>query len=218
MGTPTGTAAVYKVGMQIVQWGDDAVAGTAGTDAAISIISQTASGVVGWDTGITFGHSLGWWGIKPTGTLIGTTVSSVPGSPRAYEAAYGVDWRGVTISTGAFASTGFLVDGSGTTTTSGRILAVRIHTASVTMATLTATDDVLVVNRGGAGAATTVNLPAGITGRRYIVKDGRGDAAANNITIISATGNIDGAANLVISSNYGYAVVLYNGTQWNRIG
>lgn len=120
-GTPTGTAAVYKVGLQIVQWGDDAVAGLAGTDTALSIISQTSGTVIGLDTGITFGHSLGWWAIKPTGTLIGTTVSNTPAGP-AYAAANGVDFSGVTFSTSAFKSTGFTVDGSGNTTANSFIV------------------------------------------------------------------------------------------------
>lgn len=118
VGTPTGTAAVYKVGLQVVQWGDDTVAGTAGTDSALSIISQTSAGVAGWDRGLTFGHSLGWWGIKSTGTLIGTVPANVGGGP-TYAAAYGVDFRSVTFSSAAFASSGFSVDGTGLTTTNG---------------------------------------------------------------------------------------------------
>jgi len=81
--------------------------------------------------------------------------------------------------------------------------------------TVSATDDVVVVNKT-VGAATTVNLPAGVTGRRYTIKDGKGDAAANNITITPDAGNIDGAGTLVLATNYGRATVVYNGTEWNQ--
>lgn len=111
VGTPTGTSAIYKVGMQVVQWGTDAVAGSAGTDAAYSIISQTSAGVIGWDIGLTFGHSLGWWGMKSTSTLIGTTPGIAAGP--AYAAAWGVDFSAVTFSGGFLKSSGFEVDGSG---------------------------------------------------------------------------------------------------------
>ena len=68
------------------------------------------------------------------------------------------------------------------------------------------------------GAATAANLPASPeTGRRYTIKDGKGDAAANNITITPAAGTIDGAATSVINVNFGRATVAYNGTQWNLV-
>lgn len=104
---------------------------------------------------------------------------------------------------------------SGTVNTAGRTVALRVVTAAGAV-TVSATDDVVVVNKT-VGAATTVNLPAGVTGRRYTIKDGKGDAAANNITITPAAGNIDGAATLVINTNYGRATVAYNGTQWNQV-
>lgn len=111
------------------------------------------------------------------------------------------------------------------TTTSGCVATVdtgssakpREVTASgaVTVAHL---DDIIIVNKT-VGAATTVNLPANpLKGREYIIKDGKGDAGANNITITPASGNIDGSATYVISSNYGKAKVMYNGTQWNVVG
>lgn len=76
-------------------------------------------------------------------------------------------------------------------------------------------DYVVVMNKTVA-AATTVNLPGSpSTGRTIIVKDGKGDAAANNVTVIPATGTIDGAATIVISTNYGSVAFIYNGSQWN---
>jgi hypothetical protein len=67
-------------------------------------------------------------------------------------------------------------------------------------------------------SARTINLNASpVTGQRFIIKDNTGGAAANNITIVPAAGNIDGAANLKITTNFGSATVVYNGTQWNKI-
>jgi len=75
----------------------------------------------------------------------------------------------------------------------------------------------VIVNKTS-GAATAVNLPATpITGKKYIVKDGKGDAATNNITITPAAGTIDGAATYVMNTNYQVVSFVYNGTQWNLI-
>lgn len=76
-------------------------------------------------------------------------------------------------------------------------------------------DYVILVNTS---AARTINLLAGPnTGQTYIIKDNTGTAGANNITIVPAAGNIDNAANYVISTNNGSAQLVYNGTQWNVI-
>lgn len=78
-------------------------------------------------------------------------------------------------------------------------------------------DSTIIVNKA-TGAATAVALAASpATGKRFTIKDGKGDAATNNITITPAAGTIDGAANLVINTNYGRATLVYNGTQWNVI-
>jgi hypothetical protein len=169
----------------------------------------------GFTVGIAFGGAEGnGWPIATTGKLI--AITNPNGTP-AKTVAYGIDFVSVacTFTTAAFASPGFLVDGSGTTTTTGMLLATRVVTAAGAV-TVGATDDVVIVNKT-VGAATTVNLPAGVTKRRYIIKDGKGDAAANNITITPAAGTIDGAATLVINTNYGRATIIYNGTQWNQI-
>ena len=64
--------------------------------------------------------------------------------------------------------------------------------------------------------ARTINLIASPeTGRTYRIKDITGSAAANNITITPAAGNIDGGATFVINTNYGSADVCYNGTSWS---
>lgn len=93
--------------------------------------------------------------------------------------------------------------------------AVRVVTAAGAV-TVALTDYIVVVNKT-IGAATVVNLPAGTANQHYVIKDGKGDAGANNITITPAAGTIDGAATLVLVANYASAELVYNGTQWNVI-
>lgn len=84
---------------------------------------------------------------------------------------------------------------------------------------MTAEDDVWI--RGfTATAATAVQLPQyPMAGREVVVKDGTGGATTWVIVIGTADGAlIDGAASLNISTNYGFARLRFNGTQWNRIG
>lgn len=79
------------------------------------------------------------------------------------------------------------------------------------------TETFIVINKG-TGAATTVTLPtAPNTGRMLIVKDGKGDAAANNITVDGNGKTIDGAGTKVISTNYDLRRLVYNGSEWNLV-
>lgn len=80
-------------------------------------------------------------------------------------------------------------------------------------------ESILAVKKAS-GAATQVTLPVPATGgfQGVYVKDAKGDAAANNITIVPdgvAATTIDGAANLIISKNYGNAFLVFNGVEWN---
>lgn len=66
-------------------------------------------------------------------------------------------------------------------------------------------------------AARTVTLPAptGPTAEQiYIVKDETGNAGSFNITVAGTSGTIDGAANKVISTNYGSLKVYHNGSNY----
>ena len=78
-------------------------------------------------------------------------------------------------------------------------------------------ETILVINKTVA-ATTTVTLPSSpLTGRLVFVKDGKGDAATNNITVQAASGNVDGSATQLIAVNYGSLLLIYNGTQWNIV-
>lgn len=97
-----------------------------------------------------------------------------------------------------------------------RILAGRVVTAAGAITT-TQSDDIVIVNKS-AGAATDVSLHAAPQSWvKITIKDGKGDAAANNITITPAAGTIDGAATYVINANYGVITLIHNGTEWNKI-
>lgn len=76
------------------------------------------------------------------------------------------------------------------------------------------------INNKTTGAATTVSLPPNpMIGSEKTIKDGKGDAATNILTVNTTDGfSIDGAASINITTNYGYMKFRFNGTQWNRIG
>lgn len=71
------------------------------------------------------------------------------------------------------------------------------------------------------GGAVTVTLPnaATLAGRTYVIRDTGGAAAATNITVATAGGNLVGggasAATKVISAAYAGATVYSNGVTWN---
>lgn len=107
--------------------------------------------------------------------------------------------------------TGVFTDGL---TTSGRIKSLRRITAAGAV-TVSGTDEVIVIAQT-VGAAITVNLPASpLSGRTYSIKDGKGDAFTNTITVEpNGAQTIDGATNFVLNVNYGSVDVMWDGTQW----
>jgi streptogramin lyase len=81
--------------------------------------------------------------------------------------------------------------------------------------TVLSTDYIVIVNKAS-GSATALTLPSSpATGRTVWIKDGKGDAGSNRITISPAAGTIDGASTYVIDGAYGAITLIYNGTQWN---
>jgi hypothetical protein len=93
---------------------------------------------------------------------------------------------------------------------------VRIVTVAGAITGLS-TDNVIMVNKT-VGAPTALALPASPTlGCEIIVKDAKGDAFTNNITISPAVGTIDGLASFILTQNYQSFTFIYNGTEWNVI-
>jgi hypothetical protein len=112
----------------------------------------------------------------------------------------------ITPTTGTGANT-ITISATGT-----QVVAVRIAVA--TPDTVTNADDVVSVEVPGP-VAVAVNLPAGVTGRVFNIKDGLGLAApATPITITPAAGTIDGAATATIDAPYGNVTLVYSGTEW----
>jgi len=124
---------------------------------------------------------------NPTSVLAGTGITVTP-----------------TVGTGANTIT---ISASGTQT-------LAIRNAIVTPIAVVATDDVVSVQVPGP-VAVAVNLPAGVLGATYTIKDGLGLAAvATPITITPLAGTIDGAVTATINAPYGSLTLVYNGTQW----
>ncbi len=88
----------------------------------------------------------------------------------------------------------------------------RIVTAAGSV-TLTSTDYTVIIEKT-VGAATPVILPTNVLGEAFIVKDGKGDAATNNITLTPLSGTIDGSPTYVINTNYGSVSIVGDGTNW----
>lgn len=147
--------------------------------------------------------------------LTGTTSGTISIKPQAAAGTYNFNLP-ITVGTVGQFLTSQAGGGTAMIWTSPNIQALRVVTAAgaVTVAT---TDTVVVVNKT-VGAATVINLPATpATGLTFTIKDGKGDAAANNITITPAAGNIDGGATKVMGTNYQTVKLVYNGTEWNII-
>lgn len=101
-----------------------------------------------------------------------------------------------------------------TISTSGpEILGVRIAVATP-VAVSAVTDEVVSIEVPGP-VAVAVNLPAGVTGQVFYLKDGLGLASpATPITITPAAGTIDGAATATINAPYGALTLVYSGVEW----
>jgi hypothetical protein len=96
------------------------------------------------------------------------------------------------------------------------ILTVRVAVATpVTL--VAATDEVVSVEVPGP-VTVAVNLPAGVTGQVFYIKDGLGLAApATPITITPTAGTIDGAATATINAPYGSLTLVYSGVEWKLL-
>lgn len=162
--------------------------------------------------------------IAPAGTLSGTTLNSTVVNSSLTSGAGGAfgtfAYQNFTtppaIGGGTPAAGNFTTLGASGVGTFGASLKVQVRTFTTTgAATLSATTDYFLCVNKASGAATTVNLPASpATGLTYLIKDCKGDAATNNITITPNAGSIDNAGTYVINTNLGSVAVTYNGTGW----
>jgi hypothetical protein len=102
------------------------------------------------------------------------------------------------------------------TISAGGVQALAVRVAVATPVTVSAvTDEVISVQVPGP-VAVAVNLPAGVLGQVFTIKDGLGLAApATPITITPAGADtIDGAATATINAPFGSLTLVFDGAQW----
>lgn len=94
---------------------------------------------------------------------------------------------------------------------------LNVAIATATPFNVLSTDDVISVEVTPA-VPVTINLPLGITGQVFNIKDGIGNASiVNPIDIVPAAGTIDGAATAVINAPYGSLTLVYSGVEWKLL-
>jgi|SRR5579859_4279526 len=83
---------------------------------------------------------------------------------------------------------------------------------------LTMTTTILLINKTS-GSATAITLPASPISftQTYVIKDQKGDAATNNITLTPSSGLIDGQASFVMNINSQSASLIFDGTNWSLV-
>jgi hypothetical protein len=98
------------------------------------------------------------------------------------------------------------------------------NVTNVTTATYTqlSTDYCILSSYSTTGAVSITLVSAPATGTMIKIKDISGNSGTNPITVTPASGLIDGASTLVIGAlsghaGYGYANLIYNGTNWFQI-
>ncbi len=108
--------------------------------------------------------------------------------------------------------------GDGAQSTTFQKFAIRKATSSPV--TVSATTDCVIVTDLTVPGAVTVNLPAGANKQVFIIADGKGDAATNNITINrNGTDTIAGATSVVLNANKEFIFLAFNSgdTDWKII-
>lgn len=141
-----------------------------------------------------------------TSAFAGTAVT-FNGSPYTIPSAGETNWSSLS---------SFLISVANNAQTINKQVAA-IRTATSTPVTITSTDFAVVTNMTVA-SAVSVTLPAGVTGQRYIVVDGKGDASTNNVTVTSATAQlINASASYVINEDRGGVTLQFDGTVWRTV-
>lgn len=189
----TGSSAKYKNGLLIAGVNSDAVKGS--TWEAMLSFTKEGSSTATWDRGIDFTYPPGSWPFHSGTTLIGSSGAGSIG--------YGVDLSSLTISTSAFKSPGFNVNGSGgtnvATLASAGPLSATTGSFSGTLGASTifstgAASGFVMGPRGGSGNSYQWYNPSG-TGIKLT------DSSSDIVTIDSA-GAISTASNVTNLHNY----------------
>lgn len=93
---------------------------------------------------------------------------------------------------------------------------VAVRVAVATPVAVSATTDEVISVQVTPAAPVAVNLPAGVLGKVFTIKDGLGLASNPNAITINPTGadTIDGAATATINAPFGSLTLVYDGAQW----
>lgn len=90
--------------------------------------------------------------------------------------------------------------------------------AGATNYSVLATDFIVTVDNSAAPRQITLPSALAVAGRSFIIKDERGNAGAQAITVVGQGGEtIDGNPNVVLSVNYDIITVYSNGANWFKI-
>ena len=110
VGVTATSEVLWKGGLKVVQWADDANRGLV-EDFAYGINSQAGGTAPGWRHGFALGGVEGWWPFTASSTLMGV-IDGIAGGP-AVEMAAGINLTRIAIGESAFKSPGFRVSGAG---------------------------------------------------------------------------------------------------------
>ena len=141
----------------------------------------------------------------------GTAFGSLAGQAANNVALTGGSEDGVAIGqTTPAAFRGTTVIANGALTNNGAIVKHIVKITTGASYAALASDNIIDVNKT-TGSATAITLPASpVDGMEVEVKDKKGDAATNTITVSAASGNIDGQASVSLAIAYGNGVFRYD--------
>lgn len=102
------------------------------------------------------------------------------------------------------------------TISSSGVIPLAVRVAVATPVAVSATTDEVVSVQVPGPVAVAVNLPAGVLGQVFTIKDGLGLAAPATPITITPLGadTIDGAATATINAPFGSLTLVYDGAQW----
>jgi hypothetical protein len=163
-----------------------------------------SAGTITGDSGGALSQSAGNWNILGTANQITTTGS---GATLTLSLPSAITAPGSLTTTTTLTSTTLFKASAGQQ--------VNITTPGAYPYTTLITDFVILVDSAAARTITPLGSPA--TGQMYRIKDNVGTASVFNITITPSGKNIDGAASVIINTNYGSLDIVYNGAQWNAL-
>lgn len=145
----------------------------------------------------------------------GTTISSSQVNTNFSDEA-GV-WQGLEAGTKSLSR--LAVDGTTTTGTLSTSGFISVLVTKTTTYAITATDSNIMVNTTGGAVTVTLPTAVGVSGQRYTIKDWKGTANSNKITIATTSSQtIDAQTSFIISSIYGEVTLVSDGANWSVVG